>query len=275
MKIFVKRRFATVPNEILNNPELSLAAKGLYAYIQSKSDGWHFSIERMRFQLKEGKTAIQSAVKELEDAGYLIRKPNRDKLGRFGGYDYILFDTPQKTLISLDLAENPSAENQPADFTSAENSATISKKDNSKKDNSKKDIKDIDCPEVCNQVSNDTFLPADTSNKEPSKSAYKREEITFNEEAMQFEGVERFIPLWKDAYPLVDVETELKQMVAWVMSQPKSRWKKDWKRFVVNWLSREQGKAEMRASGKRVQHQQGPMTVDELDEILKRWGNDQ
>jgi hypothetical protein len=55
--------------------------------------------------------------------------------------------------------------------------------------------------------------------------------------------------LWKEAYPLVNVEQEIKQMEAWVISQPKSRWKKDWKRFITSWLAREQDRAEIRASG--------------------------
>jgi len=42
---------------------------------------------------------------------------------------------------------------------------------------------------------------------------------------------------WQDAYPGVDVQQQLKAMDAWLRANPDRR-KKNWERFVVNWLSR-------------------------------------
>lgn len=42
---------------------------------------------------------------------------------------------------------------------------------------------------------------------------------------------------WKEAYPTVNIQTELNAMDQWLWSNPRSR-KKNYARFVVNWLRR-------------------------------------
>jgi hypothetical protein len=129
-KLIIKNKYGIIPDEILNSKNLSLAAKGLYGYLQSKPDGWKFSINRMSFQLKEGKDAIRKAVLELEKFGLLKRTPTKDKDGKWNGYDYELFGK---------LAENPLAENPTTANPSTDLSDTHSKTDNSKTDSSKTD----------------------------------------------------------------------------------------------------------------------------------------
>jgi len=125
-KLYVKNRYGQIPNRILSDKNLSLKAKGLWVYMQSKPDGWTFSIARIVSQVKEGKTAIQQAVKELEKNGLLVRKPIKDSKGKWNGYDYILLETP--------LTENQSTENR-----LTENPVNISNKEYSKKEYSNKE----------------------------------------------------------------------------------------------------------------------------------------
>ena len=48
---------------------------------------------------------------------------------------------------------------------------------------------------------------------------------------------------WKDAFPAVDIECQLKRMAAWCNANPKRRkTKKGVQRFIVNWLSDNQDK---------------------------------
>jgi hypothetical protein len=82
------------------------------------------------------------------------------------------------------------------------------------------------------QSANADFVPSD-SNK-----------VTFDEKNKVFLIPEAILEKYKQAYPAVDIEGEIRKMEAWVLSQPKSRWKKDWRRFIAGWLSREQDKAE-------------------------------
>ena len=66
--------FTQVANEVLNNPEMSLSSKGMFAYLFSKPDQWQFSSERIQLEHTDGKRAVLSAIRELEHHGYLTRK---------------------------------------------------------------------------------------------------------------------------------------------------------------------------------------------------------
>ena len=125
-KLIITTTYGVTPNHILNDPNLSMKAKGLFAYMQSKPDRWTFSIGRISRQTKEQKEAIQSGINELENAGFLRRKPYRNDKGEWSGYDYVLTENP--------LTDNPSTDNP-----STENPVTLSKKEVSKKEYSKKE----------------------------------------------------------------------------------------------------------------------------------------
>lgn len=73
---FVKQKipFTQVANDVLNDKNLSLNAKGLYAYIYSKPNGWDFSYIRIASELKESKNSVLKYIQELEGAGLLTRK---------------------------------------------------------------------------------------------------------------------------------------------------------------------------------------------------------
>lgn len=66
--------FTMVANEVLSNERLSLKAKGMYAYLFSKPDGWDFSGHRIIEETKEGRSAVFAAMRELIKEGYLNKK---------------------------------------------------------------------------------------------------------------------------------------------------------------------------------------------------------
>ncbi len=129
-KIIIKNRYGVVPNALLNNTELTFRAKGVYAYIQSKPDGWEFSAERIAAQTKEGLTAVRMALKELEDIGYLSRIKHRSPKG-YLTYEYQLFDVP---VDKSPTSENPTLENPTLEIPTLENPTTYSKKEESNKE---------------------------------------------------------------------------------------------------------------------------------------------
>lgn len=96
-KLFIKNRFATIPNELLNNEEVSLKAKGLYAFIQSKPEDWDFSVLKIASQLKEGREAVIGALQELETARFLHRQKYKNELGQWD-CDYTLYCEPYENL---------------------------------------------------------------------------------------------------------------------------------------------------------------------------------
>jgi len=99
-KLIIKRRYGTIPNDLLNSIDISFKAKGLYAFIQSKPDSWEFSAERIAKQVKEGLPSIISGLKELEIYGYLVRHRYQNNRG-FWIVDYLLYEIPNEENLVL------------------------------------------------------------------------------------------------------------------------------------------------------------------------------
>ena len=128
-KLFIKDRFASTPNSLLNNPNISLRAKGLFAFIQGKPDKWRFSAERIALECKEGLQSVRSALRELETFGYLQRVKSQNEKGHWE-WDYILHSAP-----SNPADENRPTENHTTENHTTENHTNINKTDIIKKDN--------------------------------------------------------------------------------------------------------------------------------------------
>jgi len=92
-KVF-NSKYTQTPNDILNHPGLSFKAKGIWGYLNSKPESWDYSVRGATSQSKDGKDAVSSGMKELEEMKYLKRIPKKNQLGEFCGSDYILFDEP-------------------------------------------------------------------------------------------------------------------------------------------------------------------------------------
>ncbi len=70
--------FAQVPKPALNDPKLSLKAKGLYSYLFSLPKGWKVYKTELLTHLSDGKDSLNAAFKDLEVNGYLLSTPVRD-----------------------------------------------------------------------------------------------------------------------------------------------------------------------------------------------------
>lgn len=132
-KLKILNRYATIPNELLNDDSISLKAKGMYAFIQSKPDDWDFSAERISKQLKEGMPSVKSALQELESNGYLLRKRFQNNKG-YWEIEYFLFENPK---VGNPMAENLMVGNPPAENPIIGKPTNITNKDYSNKDYNK------------------------------------------------------------------------------------------------------------------------------------------
>jgi len=77
--------------------------------------------------------------------------------------------------------------------------------------------------------------------------------INLNLETGEWENItEEDKKRWKEAYPACDVELELKRAAEYILANPKKK-KKNYRRYIVNWLSRQQdrGGTKSRASPQR------------------------
>lgn len=125
--------YTATPNSIINDPNLSFKAKGIWTYINSKPEGWDFSVNRIIADTNEGEKAVRSGLRELVDHGLLEYTAKKDQLtGKFGGQHYILNDkpVPPKTVYT----ETGTTENGNHRKGGIQSNKEISKKEERKKE---------------------------------------------------------------------------------------------------------------------------------------------
>lgn len=91
-------QYTQTPNKIIDHKKMSLKAKGLWTFLNSKPNDWDFSVRGTASFNKDGKDGITAGMKELEMFGYLKRVPIKGSSGQWDGHDYHLFDQPQITV---------------------------------------------------------------------------------------------------------------------------------------------------------------------------------
>ena len=133
--------YVVMSNHHLRNKEMSLKSKGLLSLILSLPPEWNYSLSGLCAICKESQTAMRSALKELENHKYLIRKRQKNALGQFE-YEYIVYEVPH--------TENMHTDNQHAANVHTENRRQISKEEKSidkiniDKENKEKEKEEID-----------------------------------------------------------------------------------------------------------------------------------
>ena len=139
VRVEKSNNFTMILNEVAQNPELSLKAKGLLLYMLSLPSDWDYSIEGLSAKCREGKTAIRGAVAELMEAGHIARSLVRAGGGKLGGYEYVVYDVPRPSSENRTAAEAspssdyPTTEKPTSDNPSSEN-RTQTKKNKTKKE---------------------------------------------------------------------------------------------------------------------------------------------
>ena len=115
MRNRTQQGYTNVNNGIFRDQRLSLKARGLLCTMLSLPDCWEFSENGLQSILPaDGKTSIRTALKTLEDCGYLVRRQLREK-GKMAGWEWEIYDTPQnveKPQSENPITVNPKSENQ-------------------------------------------------------------------------------------------------------------------------------------------------------------------
>ena len=104
------RDYTVMSNHHLRNANLSLKAKGLLSMILSLPEEWNYTTRGLASICKEGVDAIGSALKELETAGYIVRRQLRGTNGRITDTEYVIYEQPQPDMSQPDMA-SPDTEN--------------------------------------------------------------------------------------------------------------------------------------------------------------------
>ena len=105
--------FTVMCNHHLRNVKLSLKAKGLLSLMLSLPEDWDYTTKGLACICKDGVDSIASALKELEQHGYLTRQRVRFENGRLGDIEYTIHEKPvsQETAGDSPKREKPKLEN--------------------------------------------------------------------------------------------------------------------------------------------------------------------
>ena len=90
------RDYTVMSNYHLKDITLSLKAKGLLSMFLSFPDDWNYNTRGLAAICKEGVDAIGSTIKELEKAGYIVRRKLRGSNGRITDTEYVIYEHPQE-----------------------------------------------------------------------------------------------------------------------------------------------------------------------------------
>lgn len=94
IRVSKTEKYAVLDKQFLDeDARLSWKAKGLLAYLLAKPDNWQIRRDDLIIRAADGKDSISSGLKELEEFGYLERKPIRQG-GKFCGYESIIYERP-------------------------------------------------------------------------------------------------------------------------------------------------------------------------------------
>ena len=105
------RDYTVMANHHLKNRDLTLKAKGLLSVMLSLPDDWDFTLKGLARINREGIDAIREGIRELEQAGYVMRHRVRDERGKLRGNEYVIYERPQLPASDCPAQEKPALEN--------------------------------------------------------------------------------------------------------------------------------------------------------------------
>lgn len=114
-----EERFTVLNRTIISDDRLSYRALGLLVYLLDKPDNWRVeSTELARGEGREGRDAVRSALTELADVGYLVRRRRQNDKAQWVTETF-LYDTPDHTDDGSPDAWNPGVGSPVVGFSGA------------------------------------------------------------------------------------------------------------------------------------------------------------
>lgn len=133
-RIEKNKNYTTMSNYHFLDRTLSWKAKGILSNMLSLSENWDYSMAGLAALASDGTSATRSALKELEEHGYLIRRPVRES-GRIVDWEYLIFENPE---MSKQFRDNPQTEKPVVENQHVGNDTQLNTKEsNTKKSNTK------------------------------------------------------------------------------------------------------------------------------------------
>ena len=119
-KANVKDRYTQIPNETLQDTSLSFEARGLLTLILSLPENWEIhKTWLVKQSVNCGKDKLTRILMELQNAGYMEKKPRRGEGGRVAGWDWFVYPVPVSN-GGASIEKTAPAENKPESGSTAE-----------------------------------------------------------------------------------------------------------------------------------------------------------
>lgn len=117
VRIRKNSNFVVLDKTCISDNKLSLQAKGLHTLLMGFPDDWKIHLNDLVNRSSNGRDATRKAFNELIASGYIVKEQVRDS-GKFGGFEYIVMEEPNKSqCVKIDRntprPENPSAVKSP------------------------------------------------------------------------------------------------------------------------------------------------------------------
>ena len=162
------RDYTVMSNHHLRNTSLSLKAKGLLSLMLSLPDNWDYTTKGLASICKDGIDSICSAVKELEQHGYIVRERVRNDKGQLTTIEYTILEQPETALPEQEKPEreNPVLDNPVLGKPEQENPAQLNT--------------NISNKELSNTNTSTTY-PIKSYQKEGRAAQYGRDKMGYDE----------------------------------------------------------------------------------------------
>lgn len=108
IKMIRRGGYTVLPNQILRDETLTLQAKGLFCMMASFPENWDFTVKGLATVAGCGREKISAALKNLEDAGYLLREQGHSETGQFAANLFVLYDEKIAPLPGFPSTGKPS-----------------------------------------------------------------------------------------------------------------------------------------------------------------------
>ena len=83
-------KYTALDNTIVKDSRLHWKTRGVFTYLWSLPSDWEFYVSEIAEHAPDGEEALRTALKELEQFGYLERKNKTNKAGKISGLEWIL-----------------------------------------------------------------------------------------------------------------------------------------------------------------------------------------
>lgn len=94
IRVAKRNRFTPIDRRTINDRQLSFRARGVLHFLLDKPEGWKADSELLTVHTTEGRDAIRSALRELEEFGYLVRRKWRDSSTGQWVSEHIVYERP-------------------------------------------------------------------------------------------------------------------------------------------------------------------------------------